>query len=102
MRKFNLTVVLFFTFLFGFSQTMKRTVTATFQGFESGVYYFEDTEEEFYEFTEINPKILEKYKLKEEDLVDNMFEISYEITLIIDEYDEEIETYKLTGLKKTE
>ena len=53
----------------GYSQETK-TLTATFNGYEDGIYYFSEGEDDFYDFGKINAEVLKKFDLKSEEYHD--------------------------------
>ena len=56
----------------GFNQEIK-TLTATFDGYEEGVYYFTKEEIDFYDFEKINVEVLKKFDLKSKEYQNKKF-----------------------------
>ncbi|MFD0991812.1 hypothetical protein [Tenacibaculum geojense] len=102
-------VILFVTTGFTVNNLRNQTATikATFDGFDEYGYSFlftnEDDEEEIITFDSVSGDILKKYNLKDESLVGEEFEITYELVTVEDE-DEETSSDKpvLKSIKKVE
>lgn len=78
------------------------TIKATFDGFEEGVYYFTDEEDNSFSFETISKETLEKYNLLKEEFIGESFEVTYKIETKTDEYDDEYEAYAIVKLKLIE
>ncbi|KPM33076.1 Hypothetical protein I595_1503 [Croceitalea dokdonensis DOKDO 023] len=76
-----------------------ETITATFNGYEDGIFYFEDSEGYNLEFEQIDDKALQKFDLVSEDFNGKTFKISYTSETDLDEEGEEISISKIVDLK---
>ena len=79
-----------------------KTVTATFNGYEDGVYYFSDGEDESYEFKEVDTEVLKAFNLKNEKFIDQKFTITYREEKYEDEDGFEHETWVIVELELIE
>ncbi|WP_431133819.1 hypothetical protein [Psychroserpens mesophilus] len=113
MKAKLITLAGFFTLCF-FSLTSMATLndTETFEGIYDGQeeygYNFigidEDDEEYTMTFQNIDKSLLKSFDLQSEKLIGTKFMVTYKITTEIesdeDGFEDEIETYTITGLKK--
>ena len=60
-----------------YAQSSLKTVVAQFQGYSQGTYGFIDENEDFLEFEECDPEVLEMYELKTKEHIDEYFQITY-------------------------
>ena len=79
-----------------------KTVTATFNGYEDGVYYFSDGEDESYEFEEVDTEVLKAFNLKNEKFIDQKFKVTYREEKYEDEDGFEHETWVIVELELIE
>ena len=82
----------------GYSQETK-TLTATFDGYEEGIYYFSEGENDFYDFGKINAEVLKKFDLNSEEYHNKKFKITYKEETIINEDDDEYEVWTIVKLE---
>jgi uncharacterized protein YabE (DUF348 family) len=83
----------------GQEQTNK-TVTATFDGYEDGIYTFSNGEEEVYDFEKIDDEVAKEFNLKTDKYINKKFKITYKSETVKTEEDgEEMETEIWTILK---
>jgi len=105
LKKMKKLMILLFTiasFAFVNQQEEKLTIKATFDGFEEGIYYFTDEEDESFYFETISKEALAKYNLLKEEFIGESFEVTYKIDTKKDEYNEEYESYVIVKLKLIE
>ena len=76
-----------------------KTIEATYDGYEEGVYYFTDMNDETIEFQNVEKNVLEKFDLMSKKLENRTFEVIYKEVTEEDEDDEEYTTYTITDLK---
>ena len=76
-----------------------KTVTATFNGYEDGVYFFSDSDDNNYEFEKVDPKVLKAFDLKGEDHLDKKFKVTYKVENHKDEDGEEYEIWVIVKLE---
>ncbi|MEX1383372.1 hypothetical protein [Lutibacter sp.] len=104
-KKMKKLMILLFTMAslaFVNQQEEKITIKATFDGFEEGIYYFTDEEDESFYFETISKEALAKYNLLKEEFIGESFEVTYKIETKTDEYEEEYESYTIVKLKLIE
>ena len=82
----------------GYSQETK-TLTANFEGYEEGIYYFSEGENDFYDFGKINAEVLKKFDLKSEEYHNKKFKITYKEETVINEDDDEYEVWTIVKLE---
>lgn len=83
-----------------FGQEQKnKTVTATFNGYEEGVYYFSNGDDDSYDFEKIDAKVLKVFNLKSEKFVNKKFKITYKEEKVEDEDGEEYEIWVIIKLE---
>lgn len=79
------TLLITFLTLITFFNTEKieeiKTITATFDGYENGIYSFSDADKEIYYFNRIEDTVSKKFDLTGLDFVGDNFKISYRIEL---------------------
>ena len=105
LKKMKKIMILLFTiasFAFVNQQEEKLTIKATFDGFEEGIYYFTDEDDESFYFETISKESLAKYNLLKEEFIGESFEVTYKIDTKKDEYNEEYESYVIVKLKLIE
>lgn len=105
LKKMKKIMILLFTiasFAFVNQQKEELTIKATFDGFEEGIYYFTDEEDESFYFETISKEALAKYNLLKEEFIGESFEVTYKIDTKKDEYNEEYESYVIVKLKLIE
>lgn len=77
-------MITFFTLIAFFNvekQEDVKIITATFNGFENGIYTFIDTDKETHYFNRIEDSVSENFDLTGLDFVGDNFKISYKIGL---------------------
>lgn len=79
-----------------------KTVTATFNGYEDGIYYFSDGEDGSYEFEKVDTEVLKAFNLKSEEFIDQQFKITYKEEKYEDEDGIEYETWVIVQLELIE
>ena len=77
-------------------------IEATYDGYEDGVYYFTDSNDEMREFQSVEKSVLEKFDLMSKTLENKMFLVTFKEIVEEDEGDEEYTTYSITALKLKE
>ena len=102
MKKLMILLFTIASFAFVNQQEEKLTLKATFDGFEEGIYYFTDEEDNSFYFETISKEAIAKYNLLKEEFIGESFEITYKIETKTDEYDEEYEAYAIVKLKLIE
>jgi len=105
LKKMKKIMILLFTiasFAFVNQQKEELTIKATFDGFEEGIYYFTDEEDESFYFETISKEATAKYNLLKEEFIGESFEVTYKIDTKKDEYNEEYESYVIVKLKLIE
>ncbi|MFD0862046.1 hypothetical protein ACFQ1M_07490 [Sungkyunkwania multivorans] len=78
------------------------TVLLSFDGYEEGVYYFTDEDENSYEFEEIESKASARFDLTDEKYKGKIFKVTYKVMTEIDELEEEYDSYVIVDLKLAE
>jgi hypothetical protein len=81
MKTLLITFLALISFINVENQEDIKNITATFDGFENGIYTFSDTDNEIYYFNRIDASVNEKYDLTGLDFVGDKFNISYKIEL---------------------
>jgi len=76
-----------------------KTVTATFNGYDEGVYYFSNGDEDSYDFEKVDAKVLKAFDLKSDKFVDKKFKITYKEEKSKDEDGEEYEIWVIVKLE---
>ncbi|NJB71895.1 hypothetical protein GGR42_002357 [Saonia flava] len=79
-----------------------ETMTATFDGFEEGIYYFTDKDGYANEFSSISDEAMASYDLTQDTYKGKSFLITYIEIEELDEFDEEITINSITALKLLE
>ena len=85
----------------GQEQTNK-TVTATYDGYEDGVYTFSNGENEIYDFEKVDPEVLKKFNLKTDKYVKKKFKITYKEETFKEKDGEEEDEYEIWTIVKLE
>ena len=94
-----ITMIPCFIFLFLMPYSQEKTIEATYDGYEEGVYYFTDMNDETLEFQNVEKNVLEKFDLMSKKLENKTFEVTYKEVTDEDEDDEEYTMYTITALK---
>ena len=102
MKKLMILLFTMASFAFVNQQEEKLTIKATFDGFEEGIYYFTDEEDNSFYFESVSKEAIEKYNLLKEEFLGEMFKVTYKIETKTDEYDEEYESYAIIKLELIE
>lgn len=79
-----------------------ETMTATFDGYEEGTYYFTDSDGYSNEFDQLSNAVKKMYDLSSEKFVGSTFQITYTSESEIDDSDEEITINTIIALKLME
>lgn len=97
----SLFIALFLLINIGITETVQEnsTIEATFDGYEKGAYYFTDENEESYEFSEIDQKVLEKIDLSQEKHIGKKFKVTYISVFIDSEEDDDEEIYTVINIE---
>ncbi|MDV7140873.1 hypothetical protein R3X28_18420 [Maribacter sp. TH_r10] len=74
-------------------------ITATYEGFEDGTYYFTDNDGFSNEFQHVTEGVLESYDLTDEMYKGKLFIVTYISEVETDDLDEEITVNTITELK---
>ena len=91
MKSIILTTAVFLILsVVGFAQSEKLEVKAFYEGYEDGVYYFENEYGESYEFISCLKNVLKEFDLKSDKLVAQAFLVTYK-QLNEDDEEEELE-----------
>ena len=77
MKTLFLGFISLFMFVSIHQKQETKTITATFDFYEEGVYYFSDREEDSYDFAKIEKDVLKKFDLKSYAYRDIKFKITY-------------------------
>lgn len=77
-------------------------MTATFDGYEDGTYYFTDSDGYSTEFNQLSNEARKLYDLSTEEFVGSTFEITYTSETEVDDLDEEIIVTTIIDLKLVE
>ena len=94
MKKSFFLLFLLFVGLNGFTQD-KKTLTATFDGFDGNVYSFMDLEDQVFTFDKIDAAVKKNFDLTTEEFLYELFKVTY-----ISEEDENGDVYnKIVGLE---
>ncbi len=84
--------------LIGISQEHEiKTVTASYNGFEDGIYYFSNKDEE-YTFEEISAEAQKIFDLKGDKYIGEKFKVSYKEKELIDDFEETYSIWVITKL----
>lgn len=97
-----ITLISGFLFPFLMSYNQDKMIEATYDGYEDGVYYFTDSNDEMREFQSVEKSVLEKFDLMSKTLENKMFLVTFKEIVEEDEGDEEYTTYSITALKLKE
>ncbi|WP_298365333.1 hypothetical protein [uncultured Lutibacter sp.] len=95
------TLLLLFTvasLAFGKNTQETITMTASFDGFEDGYYYFTDEDDINFYFESIDEEVIEKYNLKDSSYIGKSFEVTYKMELKMDDNNEEYESFTIIKL----
>ena len=76
-----------------------ETMTATFDGYEEGSYYFTDSDGYSTEFNQLSNEARKLYDLSTEEFVGSTFVITYTSESEVDDLDEEIAVTTIIDLK---
>ena len=76
-----------------------ETMTATFDGYEEGSYYFTDSDGYSTEFNQLSNEARKLYDLSTEEFVGSTFVITYTSETEVDDLDEEIAVTTIIDLK---
>jgi hypothetical protein len=79
-----------------------ETITATYDNFEDGSYFFTDKDDNFYEFQKVEEEANKKYDLTDTKYYGKTFTLSYKIVTQIDEEGEEYSIFSIQDLKLVE
>ncbi len=79
-----------------------ETMTATFDGYEEGTYYFTDSDGYSNEFSHLSNAAKKVYDLTTDNFVGSIFQITYTSEIEIDDSDEEININTIVALKRME
>ena len=82
----------------GYSQETK-TLTASFDGLDEGIYYFSEGEDNTYDFEKVNEDVLKKFDLKGEKYHNKKFKITYKEEKGTDKDGEEYEIWVIVKLE---
>jgi hypothetical protein len=85
----------------GFNQE-EKTVKATYNGYEDGVYSFSDKSDEDevdYEFEKVSDDVLKAFDLKGEKFLNKTFKITYKENSVNDEDIDEVEVWTIVKLE---
>lgn len=77
-------------------------ITASFDTYEDGVYYFVDADGYTIMFNHISKEAKTRYDLTSDDFIGKSFEITYFSENEMDEFDEEISVQTIVSLKLLE
>lgn len=77
-------------------------MTATFDGYEDGTYYFTDSDGYSTEFNQLSNEARKLYDLSTEEFVGSTFVITYTSETEVDDLDEEIIVTTIIDLKLVE
>lgn len=81
MKTLAITIFALISFINVENQSNIKEITATFNGFENGIYTFSDANNELYYFNRIDDVVTEKFDLTGLDFEGDNFKISYKIEL---------------------
>jgi len=79
-----------------------ETITATYDNFEDGSYFFTDKEDNFYEFQKVEEEASKKYDLTDTKYYGKTFTLSFKIVTQTDEEGEEYSIFSIQDLKLVE
>ncbi|WP_046757898.1 hypothetical protein [Kordia jejudonensis] len=97
----TITTITCFLAVFLFANTQNKTIEATYDGYEEGIYYFTDTKDESLEFQDVEKSVLETYDLMSKKFENKVFQVTYK-EVVEDDGDEEYTSYVITALKLKE
>lgn len=76
-----------------------KTITATYMGYEEGVYSFYDDDDNTYEFQKVEAEVLKSFNLKSEELLEKKFKITYKVQKEESDDEEAIEIWTISKLE---
>lgn len=80
-------------------EQQNKTVTAVFVGYEDGIYYFSNDEDDSYDFEKIDAKVLKTFNLNDKKYLNKKFKITYKEEKVEDENEEEYEIWVIVKLE---
>lgn len=99
MKTLAITIFALISFLNVENKADIKVITATFNGFENGIYTFSDANNELYYFNRIDDTVTEKFDLTGLDFEGDKFKISYKIELEDTEDDNKEIVHIIVGLE---
>ncbi|AXG70173.1 hypothetical protein KORDIASMS9_02412 [Kordia sp. SMS9] len=97
-----LTIVTSIVAVFFMTTYQNTTVEATYDGYEDGVYYFTDGNDETLEFQEVDKEVLKAYDLMSKKFENRSFNVTYKTVEEEDEEGDSYTMYVITALKLIE
>ncbi|WP_420573654.1 hypothetical protein [Kordia sp.] len=98
----TITIIISTVAVFFMTTYQNTTVEATYDGYEDGVYYFTDSNDETLEFQEVDKNVLKVYDLMSKKFENKNFNVTYKTVEEEDEEGDSYTTYVITALKLTE
>ncbi|WP_111684552.1 hypothetical protein [Winogradskyella tangerina] len=101
MKIFSIVILALVTIVSSDFKQETKLLTATYDGFEDGIFYFTDSvdEDETYEFEKIEDGVLKTFDLKDKKFEGKTFNISYTIETKTDETEDEYEIWTIVKLE---
>lgn len=79
-----------------------ETMTATFDGYEEGMFYFTDSDGYSTEFSQLSQEAKKLYNLTTKEFVGSTFMVTYSSETEVDDLDDEITMNTIIALKLVE
>ncbi len=98
----TITIITSIVVVFFIAAYQNTTVEATYDGYEDGVYYFTDNNDETLEFQEVEKDVLKTYDLMSKKFENKNFSVTYKTVEEEDEEGDSYTTYVITALKLIE
>ncbi|KAB8155252.1 hypothetical protein EZY14_005025 [Kordia sp. TARA_039_SRF] len=74
-----------------------KTIEATYDGYEDGTYYFTDSNDDLFEFQQVEKAVLKEFDLMSNTFENKKFKVTYK-TVEEEVDDEEYTSYVITAL----
>ncbi|MDE3741700.1 hypothetical protein [Maribacter polysaccharolyticus] len=99
MKTIFITLLLIVTGLGGATVQESEKITATYDGYEDGLYHFIDSDGFSIEFQHVSEEALESHDLTDDTYKGKLFSVEYISETETDELDEEFAVNTIIGLK---
>jgi competence protein ComGC len=102
MKTMVLAIISVMMFVAVGQQKTDKTVTATFDGYEDGIYSFSDGEDQIYDFEKVDADVLKQFDLKSKKYLKKKFKITYKEEITKEKDGNDIVEYEMWTILKLE